>query len=311
MKLNLFILILFAFVSQSHAVIKVAVTVDDLLIHGPLPPGVTREMIATKMTEIFRKHKVPEVYAFINAGKVEQKNESLEVLQIWKKAGFPFGNHTYLHEDINKTSIADFKKAIDLNEPLLKKLSDSSDWKYFRYPYLREGETLEMRNAIRSHLKEHGYKIAQVTIDFEDWSWNGPYARCKTKNDTKSIQWLKDTYIKNATDMLTRADAMSQALFKRSIPHVLLLHIGAFDSEMLETLILEYKKKGVVFVPLSEASQDEVYAIDPGFAAKRGSELTYQVMKQRNLTLKDLGLAPYLDYPETKLEQLCLTLQNH
>lgn len=293
-------------VANSEASIKVAITVDDLPTHGPLPPGVTREMIAKKMTEILKKHKIPEVYAFINAGKVEQKNESLEVLQIWKQAGFPFGNHTYLHEDINKTAVDDYIKAIDLNEPLLKKLSGKSDWKYFRYPYLREGETLEVRNKVRAHLKDKGYKIAQVTIDFEDWSWNGPYARCKAKGDEKSIQWLKDTYKQTAVDMLTRADVMGRALFKRNIPHILLLHIGAFDTEMLETLILEYKKKGVEFVGLSEASKDEVYSLDPGLPAKYGSELTYQVMKSRNLTLKDLGLEKYQDYPEAKLESICL-----
>jgi peptidoglycan/xylan/chitin deacetylase (PgdA/CDA1 family) len=305
MNLNLLSLILVFFVSYSQAAIKIAITVDDLPTHGALPPGITREMIAIKMTEIFQKHKVPEVYAFINSGKVETKKESLEVLQIWKNAGFPFGNHTYLHEDINLTSAADYRKAIDLNEPLLQNLSGTNDWKYFRYPYLREGETLEMRNNIRSYLKEKNYKIAQVTIDFEDWAWNDPYARCKIKNDTKSIQWLKDTYLKNATDMVTRAETISHALFKRSIPHILLLHIGAFDTEMLDTLLTEYKKMGVVFIPLSEASQDKVYAIDPGLPAKWGSELTYQIMKSKKLGLADVGLKKYEDYPDEKLTQFC------
>ncbi|MNL21596.1 Polysaccharide deacetylase [compost metagenome] len=305
MKLNLLSLLLVLSVSHSQAAIKMAITVDDLPTHGALPPGVTREMIATKMTKIFKKHKVPEVYAFINSGKVEKKNESLEVLQIWKDAGYPFGNHTYLHEDINFTSAADYRKAIDLNEPLLQKLSGTNDWKYFRYPYLREGETLEMRNNIRAYLKEKNYKIAQVTIDFEDWSWNDPYARCKTKDDTKSIQWLKDTYIKNATDMVTRAETISHSLFKRSIPHILLMHIGAFDAEMLDTLLTEYKKMGVVFIPLSEANQDEVYSIDPGLPARQGSELTYQIMKSKNLGLADVGLKKYEDYPEDKLAKIC------
>lgn len=294
------------FAVSAFASIKVAITVDDLPTHQDLPPGVTREMVAKKMTRVLRKHNVPEVYGFINAGKVEKKNESKEVLKIWKKAGYPFGNHTYLHEDINKTSVEDFKKAIELNEPMLKELSGASDWKYFRYPYLREGETMETRNAMRSFLAERGYKIAQVTIDFEDWSWNGPYARCVAKKDKKSIEWLKETYIQNATDMLDRAETLSQALFKRSIPHVLLLHIGAFDAEMIDKLITEYKKKGVEFIPLSEAQKDEVYSLDPAVAAKWGSELTYQVMKARKLSLSDVGLQKYESYPAEKLEKICL-----
>lgn len=299
-------LILVLGASLSQAAIKVAITVDDLPTHGPLPAGVTREQIAKKMTETLRKHKVPEVYAFINAGKVEKKNESVEVLKTWRKAGFPLGNHTYLHEDINKVSVEDFKKSIDLNEPLLKKLSGKTDWKYFRYPYLREGETMETRNSVRQYLKDKGYKIAQVTIDFEDWSWNGPYVRCKEKGDVKAIAELQTTYLQNASDMLDRAEVLSKSLFGRSIPHILLLHIGAFDTEMLDQLLTNYEKKGVVFVPLSEAMKDEVYSIDPAVAARIGSELTYQVMKSRQLTLKDVGLEKYEGYSLPKLEATCL-----
>lgn len=305
MKIAFCLILLFA--SPAFAAnIKVAITVDDLPTHGPLPPGTTREDIARQMVSTLKKHKVPEAYAFINAGKVEQKNESMEVLEIWKKAGFRFGNHAYLHEDINKVSLEEFKKAIDLNEPMLQKLSAGADWKFFRYPYLREGETLETRNAIRSYLQRKEYKIAQVTIDFEDWSWNGPYARCRAKNDSKSIEWLKKTYLKNGTDMLARAEKLSHALFQRSISHVLLLHIGAFDALMLDALLTEYEKKGVTFVTLPEAQKDEIYAINPDLAEKWGSELTYQIMKSRNLKPEDTGLEKYRDYPEKELEAACL-----
>lgn len=207
-----FFLFASAFPFSSFAGVKVAITVDDLPTHGELPPGVTREMVAEKMVSVFKKHKVPDATAFINAGKVEVKKESLEVLRIWKNAGYSFGNHTYLHEDLNQVSIEEFKKAIDRNEPLLKELSGSRNWKFFRYPFLREGDSHGKRNAIRNYLKEKGYRIAQVTIDFEDWSWNDPYARCKAKGDRSSIEWLRTTYQANAVDMLDRAVKATSAL---------------------------------------------------------------------------------------------------
>ena len=79
------------------------------------------------------------------------------------------------------------------------------DWHYFRFPFLREGETLGKRRAIRRYLRANGYRIAQVTIDFEDWSWNEPYAYCLDKGDARSISWLKTTYLRNAVDQLERA----------------------------------------------------------------------------------------------------------
>jgi len=288
------------------ASIKLAITVDDLPTHGKLPPKVTREDIARKMVAVFKKHKVPSVYAFINAGKVEERHESMEVLQIWKDAGYPFGNHTYLHKDINKVSLEEYEAEIDKNEPMLKALSGSEDWKFFRYPYLHEGDSLEKRNAVRKYLSDRGYKIAEVTVDFEDWSWNDPYARCMEKNDSKSIQWLKETYLDYANQALDIEEILSKALFKRSIQHVLLLHIGAFDAEMLDELLTNFEKKGVEFIPLSKALNDKVYAQDPGVALPKGDEFTYQVMKSHALKSKDIGLPQASRYPGKKLDEVCL-----
>ena len=144
-----------------------------------------------------------------------------------------------------------------------------------------------------------------MTIDFEDWSWNNPYVRCLNKNDLNSIEWLKKTYLQNAMDQLDREEKMSKALFKRPIAHILLLHIGAFDAEMLKSLIQAYKKKGVEFIGLSEASNDEIYSIDPKFLSEHGGTFTRKVMKSQNLKYIDLGMADYDGYPETKLKKIC------
>lgn len=303
LSLALFVTIFYAVIANGN--IKVAVTIDDLPTHGALPPGVTREEIAKKMLAVFKKHQVPEAYAFINAGKVETLQESFEVLKLWQAAGYAFGNHTYLHEDLDKIAVNDFKTAIAKNEPMLKQLSGKNNWQYFRYPFLHEGALLEKRNKIRNYLKATGYTIAQVTVDFEDWAWNNPYARCKEKNDSKSVAWLEKTYLQNADDILDRAEKLAQALFKKDISHILLLHIGAFDAEMLDRLLSNYEKKGVEFIPLSEAVKDEIYSFDPGVTGKWGSEFTYQVLKARNLTLKDVGMVPYTGYPESELKTIC------
>jgi peptidoglycan/xylan/chitin deacetylase (PgdA/CDA1 family) len=288
--------------------IEVAITIDDLPEHSPLPPMVTRLGIAQKMLSTLKRFAVPEVYGFINAATLNSKPHLAALLKLWHDFGHPLGNHTFSHASLNEVSVADFEKEITQNEAALKKYNGKSPfpWKVFRYPYLREGEELTKRNAIRNFLKQHDYQIAQVTIDFEDWSWNPPYARCLAKHDQVSIKWLRETYLKNAVDQLLRADKMAKALFHRPIKHILLLHIGAFDAEMLTPLLKAYQANGVKFIGLNEAMKDEVYAIDPGLASKRGSELTYQVMQSKKLKLQDLGLTAYLDYPEQKLEKLCL-----
>lgn len=305
MKIFSFFSALIAIISVQAAPIEMAITVDDLPAHGQLPAGVTRLEVVQTMLAALKKHQVPEVYGFINAGKVEFNKADLPVLQAWREAGYPLGNHGYSHMDLHKANAADFTKDIQKNEALLKELNGTADWKYFRYPFLREGDVLEKRNAVRAYLSEHQYKIAQVTVDFEDWTWNNPYARCADKKDKKPIASLKKTYLDNAVRKLDQTVKITDYLFKRPVNHVLLLHVGAFDAVMLDDLLMSYKKKGVKFIPLSEALQDDIYKLDPAVVGKWGSELQFQVLKSKGIKMKDTGAAE-VAYPEDALRGVCL-----
>jgi peptidoglycan/xylan/chitin deacetylase (PgdA/CDA1 family) len=305
MKTSALIFTFLISISTAQAGFKMAITVDDLPVHMPMPAQTTREKIAAQFVAVLKKHKVPEVYGFINAGHIEDPTSHLEVLKMWRSAGYPLGNHTFSHMSLNKNPVGDFIKEIDTNEPLLKELSGNSDWKYFRYPFLHEGDNLEKRNLVRTHLAEKKYRIAQVTVDFNDWAWNKPYARCMEKKKIQDIEWLKESYLQNAKDVLIYEDQVAQAVFKRPIAHILLLHIGALDAEVLDQMLTNYEKQGVTFIPLSEAVKDKAYNLDPGQTHKWGAEFQFQIMKSRGQTLQSLGIKPYTGYPEAKLESLC------
>jgi hypothetical protein len=45
---------------------QLAITMDDLPVHGTLPPGETRLSVAQKILAAFKAAGVPEVYGFIN-----------------------------------------------------------------------------------------------------------------------------------------------------------------------------------------------------------------------------------------------------
>jgi peptidoglycan/xylan/chitin deacetylase (PgdA/CDA1 family) len=258
------------------------------------------------MLAVLKEEGVSEAYGFINAGRAEKDAKNLnQVFKLWRDAGYPIGNHTYDHPDLSKTSVKEFEKQIQQNEPTLQAFAGHTDYKMFRYPFLREGDTLAKRNAIRRYLSKNGYKIAQVTIDFEDWSWNNPYQRCMDKNDKKSVEWLKQTYLQNAVDELDIEVKLAQFLFKREIPHIILLHIGAFDTEMLRELIKAYKAKGVEFISLKKALSDEIYKIDPAYTSTHGIEFLWQIMKSKGLSTKDAGIEPYQGYPEKQLQTIC------
>ena len=298
-------MIFFLLLSMAFAQVEMAITVDDLPSHGQLANGTTRLELTEKMLKIFKKHQVPEVYGFINAERVFRKPELKSVLEAWVAAGYPLGNHVYSHPDLNKNSIEDFQTEILQNEPILKELSGAYNWKMFRYPYLHEGETLEKRNAIRKFLFANDYQIAQVTIDFEDWAWNDPYARCKNSDNSKAIKRLRKSFHEGARWSLTHAQKIAEGLYQRPIKHILLLHVGAFTTDQLDELLSYYKQQGVRFIPLSEALKDPIYAHDPKQADVRAAEFTYQVLRERGLTADQFDPRPKWIFPNKELQSIC------
>ena len=269
-----------------------AITFDDLPAHGDLPPGQSRLDVATSILKTLAAARMPEVYGFINAGKLESHPEDISVLRAWRAAGEPLGNHTWSHMDLNKHSVEEYEADIVKNESPLASLMGNENWHWFRYPFLWEGDTLVKRHAIREFIRTRNYRIAQVTMDFEDYLWNAPYARCVAKDDHKSIAWLRSTYLSTADQYLSLYRDISRTLYGRDIRYVLLLHVGAFDARMLPDLLALYKSRGFNFITLRDAQQDPAYAGDPDLPLKYGGTLLEQMMAARRLKIPD-NTKPY------------------
>jgi peptidoglycan/xylan/chitin deacetylase (PgdA/CDA1 family) len=282
--------------------LEVAITVDDLPVHGDLPLNTTRAEIAKRMIEAFKRKGVPGVYGFVNAKNIGTNGDTEKdsVLKIWGDSGFPLGNHTFSHIDLNTASAEAFEQEIVRNESVLEGLAGRRDWHWLRYPYLHEGDTLEKRRAVRKYLGDHGYKIAEVTLDFGDYAWNNPYARCVAKQDTGSIEWLKSSYLATAKEDIALDRKLSVMLFGRDIRYVLLLHIGALDSIMLPDLLDLLRNQGFDFVPLEEAQKDPAYQTDPDAALLHGGTFLEQLTEA-----KHLNYPPHADRPIEKLDAIC------
>lgn len=279
--------------------LRVAVTVDDLPRHGPLPPGVTRADVHERLLAAFEEHDVPRVYGFVNATHVERDPTLEPVLRAWTEAGHPLGNHTYSHADLASVGTAAYLEDIARNEPFLRRLSPSAP-KMFRYPYLLEGVDAESMTSIATHLSEAGYQIAEVTIDFYDWAFNAPYARCLEQGRTEAVEALERMFLAHAVHVLEWSDAAAIQMHGRRIPHVLLLHAGAFDASMVERLLLAYESRGVHWIPLEEALDDPAYVRPPVRDGRMQGTLLELVIEA-----PDLEHPPWPLHPAPLLEALC------
>ena len=286
---------------KSDAPWRIAITFDDLPAHGPLPPGETRLQVASKVIAALHDAHVPPTYGFVNGVRVEEQPADAAVLQAWLAAGNPLGNHSWSHMNLNQHTLEEFEADVNRDEPLLGKLmkDKNENWHWFRFPFLAEGDTPEKNAAIRAFLAQRGYKVAAVTMSFGDYMWNEPYARCKAKGDEKAIISLENSYLAAADDSISYSRAMSRTLYDRDIPYVLLMHIGAFDAEMLPRLLELYRSKGVQFVTLEEAESDEFYRIDTDLHQPSGPTMLEGVMWARHLT------PPTHAMPAPQLDGLC------
>ncbi len=279
---------------------EVALTFDDLPSHGPLPLGMTRMDIARSIIHTLLAAHAPPTYGFVNAKRLEDDPLNQQVLQLWRDAGFPLANHTFTHMDLNANSAGAFEQDLLANEPTLRAMMASQDWHWLRFPYLREGETAEKHRAIYAFLKEHGYKVAQVTLSFADYAYNDPYARCLAKNDTQAIEWLKQSYMDGAAESLSLGQKTAELIYGHDIKHVMLLHIGGFETVMLPHLLDLLKQRGFKLIPLVEAESDPAYAIDPNLPGEWGGTFLDQMRVMRHIPEP-----PHGPDPSVKLDALC------
>jgi peptidoglycan/xylan/chitin deacetylase (PgdA/CDA1 family) len=290
---------LLVFSAQQAVSQEMAITFDDLPAHGSMPAGVTRLEIAQSILATLKRERMPPTYGFVNGKRVEEHASTLEVLSAWRAAGQPLANHTWAHRDIQDESLVEFEADVAKNEPRLVQLMGNADWHWFRYPYLREGETVEKRRAARQWLFAQGYRIAEVSMDFEDYLWNDPYARCVALHDDASIAKLHDSYLWVADQYYGLFRRLSQMVYGRDVKYVLLMHVGAFDARMLPELLSLYRGKGVRFVSLAEANSDPAYRDDPDIGDATGGAHLELMMRSKKLTF------PHNTKPYQELDAMC------
>ena len=277
---------------------RLAITIDDLPVHGPIPAGMTANQVNHLVIAALRDAKVP-VTAFINAQWAQSQPETMAVLREWRAAGIPLANHTWSHLNLDMIPTAEYEREIVLDEPVLRDLGGGSDWHWFRYPFLAEGEDATKRAEIRAFLADRGYRIASVSMDFSDWQWTAPFARCKATRNPTAIALMEQLYLDAARANVGFSRSIGQAIYGRDIPHVLLLHVGAFTARMLPRLLALYRAEGVRFVSLADAQADPAFAedMDPRLPARP------QYIAAR-AAAKGLPVPPQPDYATT-LAALC------
>ena len=233
----------------------ISFTFDDGSIRDM--PNYTLEEWNNMILSTLRKHEVKAV--LFPAAKFLPGEKGEYILSTWNDEGHKIGNHTYHHPNFNsdKITLEQFKLELTDNDSVLRSYSNFIP--LFRFPYLKEGNTLDKRDGFRRFLTEQQYKIGHVTIDASDWYVCSRLIKALKNDSSTPISDYRDFYVQHIFDRACYYDSLATLLTDRKIKHNLLLHHNLTSALFLEDLIKKFKSEGWNIVDADEAFKDPIY----------------------------------------------------
>ena len=220
--------------------------------------------LTDKLILSLKNNNIPAI-GFVNEKKLYNDQAliqfQVELLNKWVNNGLDIGNHTYSHPDYNTISFMDYLKDILKGETITKKIlhEKNKSIKYFRHPFLHVGNTKAKADSLSDFLLHHGYIVAPVTIDNEDYLFASAYKRAKVKDDKNLMIQIGHDYVSYMERKLKYYERQANILFGRDISQILLLHASSLNSDYVDSLAIAFKRNNYDFVSMDKALEDSVY----------------------------------------------------
>lgn len=257
-------LVLAVLADPAFAQRSVAITIDDLPAVSTqrnitVHTAITEQLLATLVRE-----RVPAI-GFVVEGHLETdgrvETARVALLERWLDAGMELGNHSFSHRSMNQTPLATYQADVLRGERVTRGLlrSRGMSLTWYRHPMLHTGRSAEAKVAFNRFLGEHGYRIAPITIDNQEWIFARAYDVALDRGDSALVRRIADAYLPYMDSIFGYYEAQSRALLEREPAQILLLHANRLNAEYLDELIVMMRRRGYGMVSLSEAMRDPVY----------------------------------------------------
>lgn len=253
-----------------------AITIDDLpwATMADETPATLAEF-HPRLVDALKSAGVP-VIGFVNEGKLVSNGKvetaRVHLLKDWLDAGADLGNHSYSHADLHAVGLEAYESDILRGEVFLRPLLAERDKKpeWFRHPYLRAGRTVEDKQALKTFLSEHGYKIAPVTVDTSDWVWAAAYRKALAAGDSATLAKLREDYVAYMLSKVDYFESQSVMLLGYNLPQILLMHANEINADCYGKLVEGMRGRGYDFITLEAALQDPAYQREDAYLGKWG-----------------------------------------
>jgi peptidoglycan/xylan/chitin deacetylase (PgdA/CDA1 family) len=239
---------------------QIAITMDDP--NTGFTPMLSAEERNAKILEAFREHANLRAALFVS-GKNIDSDAGRRLLQSWNDAGHTIANHTYSHGyyPSDKITVESFAADTERCENILKDFPQFK--KLFRYPYLKEGDTLEKRDGMRKVLQQRGYRMGYVTVDASDWYVDQRLIARLNQDPKASTRPYRDFYLQHIWQRANYYNDLAKKVLQRQVKHTLLIHHSLLNALFLPDLLRMFPRKGWKLINAEEAFTDKVFSAEP------------------------------------------------
>jgi peptidoglycan/xylan/chitin deacetylase (PgdA/CDA1 family) len=256
---------------------EVAVTFDDLPIAGVLQrDDQSSRDLTTKLLRAIAEHHVPTI-GFVNEDKLLARDgspnpERVALLRRWLDGGLELGNHAYSHPDLHQMPLDAFEADVLKGERVIRPLMEARGLtlRFFRHPFLHTGRDLDTRDRFTRFLADHGYRVAPVTIDNDEYIFAGAYDRAAARGQPDVMRKVADAYVPYMESKVAYFEQNVQELFGRDIRQILLVHANMLNADRFGDLAAMFERRGYRFVTLDRALEDPAYGTADRFTGPGG-----------------------------------------
>jgi len=192
---------------------EIALTFDDAPTqHHEYQTGLQRtELLIKKL----RAANVSQVAFFVVTSRMDSAGAAR--LKLYSDAGHIISNHSHSHNHINRMGVENYILDIFKADLLLNDLPGFIPW--FRFPFLDEGRTRPVRDAIRKALVDKNYSNGYVTVDNYDWYFDRLFRTAVSEQKQIDFHKLRTLYIEHLWKSIQFYNFTTTSLLKHWVVH--------------------------------------------------------------------------------------------